>query len=226
MPVICVFENENIKIYIYNFDHREPHIHIVKKGATSKKGVTMLLDGSLPHGYEGLTGKDIELVRKWLATHVEEVSERWIEGESGTLTGEQAISPKLESTERTTMPVDIYVSNAIAVPGKLLLCEFNEGWGYSIYDLKPLLSRPAFFGLNNDTTFYNVDCSNGVPNWDNERIDISPEHLYTHGMHINRLEYDYLKYLAEQGKAAESKEVIIPIIEGFIAYMEATHGQT
>lgn len=37
MPVICVFENENIKVYIYNFDHKKPHIHIVKKAKPQRK---------------------------------------------------------------------------------------------------------------------------------------------------------------------------------------------
>ena len=105
MLVICVFENENIKVYIYNFDHKKPHIHIVKKGKTSKKGVDMLFDGTLPHGSEGLSNADIEVVREWLLNHFETVNEDW-----NLAAQDQMIDKKLTQTFSTDITENGFLS--------------------------------------------------------------------------------------------------------------------
>lgn len=217
MPVICVFENENIKIYIYNYDHRAPHIHIVKKGSTPKKGVDMLLDGSLPHGSEGLSKQDIDLVRAWLVEHVEEVGEKWDRAESGELTADSPIPSSngsiTESVEAGDSNDNIYVSNVVTLPERLLLCEFNEGNRYVLFDMAPLLNKQAFFRLNSDDIFKDIDFSNGVPSWDNERIDIAPEYIFEHGIQLSRSEYNYLNYISTM---SGDDSVKIPLINGFV----------
>ena len=223
MPVICVFENENIKIYIYNFDHREPHIHIVKKGSTAKKGVDMLLDGTLPHGSEGLSAADIALVRQWLMSHVEEVNSKWDLAERGELYNTvSSNNTQLESAEQLPALDNVYVSNVIALPGKKILCEFNDGIDFVIFDMSNLLSKRAFSALNDDAIFNNIDCSNGVPNWNNEAIDIAPEHIYENGKHIGRREYNYLKFIAKWQKISGVADAMAePVIDGFVSYVEA-----
>ena len=84
----------------------------------------------------------------------------------------------------------IFMSKATPLPEKRLLCEFNNGKEYRIFDFKPLLDKKGFLGLQDDEIFKNVDCSNGVPNWDNERIDIAPEHIYEHGTPLTKEEYE------------------------------------
>lgn len=84
----------------------------------------------------------------------------------------------------------VFMSKATPLPEKRLLCEFNNGKEYRIFDFKPLLDKKGFLGLQDDEIFKNVDCSNGVPNWDNERIDIAPEHIYEHGTPLTKEEYE------------------------------------
>ena len=88
---------------------------------------------------------------------------------------------------------DVYVSSAIPLPDKRLLCNLNKGSYLVLFDFKPLLDKKGFVGLKDDDIFYKVDCSNGVPNWDNERIDIAPEYIYEHGKHLSDMEYEQLR---------------------------------
>ena len=88
---------------------------------------------------------------------------------------------------------DVYVSSAIPLPDKRLLCNLNKGSYLVLFDFKPLLDKKGFVGLKDDEVFYKVDCSNGVPNWDNERIDIAPEYIYEHGKHLSDMEYEQLR---------------------------------
>lgn len=47
-----------------------------------------------------------------------------------------------------------------------------------IFDLKPLLSLPAFAPLVEESTFRSVYIDYGVPVWNDGNIDIAPEELY------------------------------------------------
>lgn len=230
MPVICVFENENIKVYIYNFDHKKPHIHIVKKGNTSKKGVDMLFDGSLPHGSEGLSNADVELVRKWLLNHLELVNEDWNLAEQGQLV-DQKLTPTIftdiaetgsakqesinESVESLSIDDDeIYIVDAIPLPHHHLLCQYNNGI-WNLVDFRPLLKYPAFKDLVSEQLFYDIDFSNGVTNWDNERIDIAPEYLYKNGVYLSAEKVEFLKFVGKLNSEGNAN-LLGAIIEGFI----------
>lgn len=231
MPVICVFENENIKVYIYNFDHKKPHIHIVKKGKTSKKGVDMLFDGTLPHGSEGLSNADIEVVREWLLNHLETVNEDWNLAEQGRLVDQKLASSvstditENDSTEQESLNEsvdtlefdddDVYVVDAIPLPHHHLLCHYNNG-RWNLVDFRPLLQYPAFRDLKSEQLFYDIDFSNGVTNWDNERIDIAPEYLYKNGISLSADKVEFLKFVKNLNSDSDA-DLLGAIIEGFIA---------
>ena len=231
MPVICVFENENIKVYIYNFDHKKPHIHIVKKGKTSNKGVDMLFDGTLPHGSEGLSNADIEVVREWLFNHLETVNEDWTLAEQGRLLDQKLASSvstditENDSTEQESLNEsvetlefdedDVYVVDAIPLPHHHLLCQYNNG-RWNLVDFRPLLQYPAFMDLKSEQLFYDIDFSNGVTNWDNERIDIAPEYLYKNGISLSADKVEFLKFIKNLNSDSDA-DLLGAIIEGFIA---------
>lgn len=231
MPVICVFENENIKVYIYNFDHKKPHIHIVKKGKTSKKGVDMLFDGTLPHGSDGLSNADIEVVREWLFNHLETVNEDWTLAEQGRLVDQKLASSvstditENDSTEQESLNEsvetlefdedDVYVVDAIPLPHHHLLCQYNNG-SWNLVDFRPLLQYPAFMDLKSEQLFYDIDFSNGVTNWDNERIDIAPEYLYKNGISLSADKVEFLKFIKNLNSDCDA-DLLGAIIEGFIA---------
>ena len=225
MPVICVFENENIKIYIYNYDHRAPHIHIVKKGSTPANGVDMLLDGTLPHGSEGLSGKDIALVREWLQEHVEEVDAKWASAESGSLTDADPIPATSEKSLNEAIIAnndiaseDDVVTRIIALPNKVFACEFNAGTGWCLFDMKPYLDRPAFTRLKDDSVFKTIACHNGVPSWDHERIDIDPGYVRIHGQPITRKDFDYLMLTKSANLDTLTSDALS---EGFLSFLDS-----
>lgn len=232
MPVICVFENENIKVYIYNFDHKKPHIHIVKKDKTSKKGVDMLFDGTLPHGSEGLSNNDIEVVREWLLSHLEIVNEDWNLAEQGQLVDKKIdttspidTTPNMSNEQESINESantwsfddddDVYVVDAIPLPHHHLLCQYNNG-SWNLVDFRPLLQYPAFKDLTSEQLFYDIDFSNGVTNWDNERIDIAPEYLYKNGVALSADKVEFLKFI-KQLNSDRDADLIGAIIDGFIA---------
>lgn len=231
MPVICVFENENITVYIYNFGHKKPHIHIVNKGKTSKKGVDMLFDGTLPHGNEGLSNADIELVREWLSNHLETVNEDWNLAEQGQLV-DQKLAPttstyitETASTDQESINEsveslafdddDVYIVVAIPLPHHHLLCQYNNG-RWNLVDFRPLLQYPAFKDLKSEQLFYDIDFSNGVTNWDNERIDIAPEYLYKNGISLSADKVEFLKFIKNLNSDSDA-DLLGAIIEGFVA---------
>lgn len=58
-----------------------------------------------------------------------------------------------------------------------LWLRFNSGEA-KVFDFKPLLEKPCFAPLKDDTVFRAVYIDYGVPVWDDGEIDISPEYLY------------------------------------------------
>lgn len=182
MSVIWVFEDENIKICIYGFNHGKPHIHIVKKG------VDMLLDGTLPYGSQGLSSSEIDMAREWLANHVEMVDSLIID--------------------------DVYIVDAIPLPHHHLLCQYNNG-RWNLVDFRPLLQFPAFNDLKSERLFYDIDFSNGVTNWDNERIDIAPEYLYRNGISLSPEKVEFLKFVKKLN-SEDNADVLGAIIEKFM----------
>lgn len=61
-----------------------------------------------------------------------------------------------------------------------LWLRFNTG-ETRIFDFKPLLDRPAFAPLADETAFRSVYIDYGVPVWNDGEIDIAPETLYANG---------------------------------------------
>ena len=51
-----------------------------------------------------------------------------------------------------------------------------------IFDLSPLLEKPAFHALRNETLFRTVYIDFGTVTWDNGNVDISTERLYRDGI--------------------------------------------
>ncbi len=62
-----------------------------------------------------------------------------------------------------------------------LWVRFNTGEA-KIFDFKPLLHKPAFAPLADETLFKQVYIDYGVTVWDDGNIDIAPETLYTEGV--------------------------------------------
>ena len=65
---------------------------MVQLKAPSPQSVNMLFDGTLPHGSEGLSNADIEVVREWLLNHLETVNEDWNLAEQGRLVDQKLAS--------------------------------------------------------------------------------------------------------------------------------------
>ncbi len=62
-----------------------------------------------------------------------------------------------------------------------LWVRFNTGEA-KIFDFKPLLQRPAFAPLADESLFKQVYIDYGVTVWDDGNIDIAPETLYSEGV--------------------------------------------
>ncbi len=50
-----------------------------------------------------------------------------------------------------------------------------------VFDFKPLLDKPIYLQLKDETIFKEVYIDYGVPCWNDGEIDISPEFLYEQG---------------------------------------------
>lgn len=243
MPVICVLDNGSIKVYIYNFDHPRPHVHIVKYGQTTGHGVDMYFDGTLPHGSEGLSPSDIKIVREWLAEHLEKVNEDWSSAEKGNLSADarangadgkekkadnkksvdESATSAGEVTDRDADDDVIYISKVVPLPGKRLMCRYNDG-RWNLVDMRPLLTKGVFAPLKSDELFYNVDISNGVTSWDNERIDIAPEYLYKNGASLDKKDAEFIEFVNNLSKSADDnakKDLLETVIDGFVEYIDA-----
>ena len=66
----------------------------------------------------------------------------------------------------------------------LLWLRFTTG-EVKLFDVKPLLSYPAYSPLKNEAIFRNVYIDYGVTVWNDGDIDIAPETLYEQGTDIS-----------------------------------------
>ena len=87
----------------------------------------------------------------------------------------------------------MYIKNGIAYAGEdapllkvsgvrplknhKLWLRFNNGEA-RIFDFAPLLGKPAFAPLKEESVFFGVYIDYGVPVWNDGDIDIAPETLY------------------------------------------------
>ena len=88
---------------------------------------------------------------------------------------------------------DIYVTRVATGSRRVIACEFNDGAEYRTFDITPLLDREPFHALVDEAIFRAVECHYGVPNWNDEEIDIAPEYIYENGTRITREEF--LEYM-------------------------------
>ncbi len=126
------------------------------------------------------------------------------------------------------MPVDsdsyddaIYIVNATPLPGKRLLCKYSDG-KWNLFDVRPLLGNDVFSPLESDDIFYNIDISKGVPSWDDERIDIAPEHLYQNGIPLDDRDAWFLEFVSsldDSGKDVAKRDLLSAVIDGFVEYI-------
>lgn len=91
----------------------------------------------------------------------------------------------------------MYIKNGIAYAGEeapllkvsgvrplknhKLWLRFNNGEA-RIFDFTPLLGKPAFAPLKEESVFFDVYIDYGVPVWNDGDIDIAPETLYEQGV--------------------------------------------
>ena len=65
-----------------------------------------------------------------------------------------------------------------------LFATFQDGTS-KLYDATHLLDRPAFKALREPAIFRRVVLDRGVPTWEKENIDISPESIYANGVTVS-----------------------------------------
>lgn len=74
-------------------------------------------------------------------------------------------------------PIILHIIEIVPLNDYKLRVTFQNG-ETKIYDFKPLLDKPAFKPLLDQAKFKRVKLSHGVPTWDEENVDISPETIY------------------------------------------------
>ena len=64
-----------------------------------------------------------------------------------------------------------------------LYVTFSDGIA-KIYDFSKLLETEAFHTLKDETKFKRVVLDHGVPTWEAENVDLSPETIYENGVTV------------------------------------------
>lgn len=103
------------------------------------------------------------------------------------------------------------------------MCRYNDG-RWNLVDMRPLLTKRVFAPLESDELFYNVDISNGVTSWDNERIDIAPEYLYKNGASLDKKDAEFIEFVNNLINSADDdakKDLLETVIDGFVEYIDA-----
>ena len=77
--------------------------------------------------------------------------------------------------------VQIKVSGVRPMKEHRIWVRFNTGEA-KIFDFTPMLEKPAFAPLKDETIFRDVYIDYGIPMWCDGDIDISPEFLYQNGI--------------------------------------------
>ena len=77
--------------------------------------------------------------------------------------------------------VQIKVSGVRPMKEHRIWVRFNTGEA-KIFDFTPMLEKPAFAPLKDETIFRDVYIDYGIPMWCGGDIDISPEFLYQNGI--------------------------------------------
>lgn len=77
----------------------------------------------------------------------------------------------------------IKVSGVRPMEGHKLWLRFNTG-EVRIFDFTPLLEKPAFAPLTEESTFAGVYIDYGVTVWNDGDIDIAPQYLYDHAVPV------------------------------------------
>ena len=75
------------------------------------------------------------------------------------------------------------VNGVVPLDNYVLHITFNNN-EQRMFDMKTLLSRPAYAPLKNETLFKTVTVDYGCPVWNNGDIDIAPEYLFENGTPI------------------------------------------
>lgn len=72
MPIISRFNGISIRMYFQQAEHNPPHIHVSYSGTVAVVGIRdkEILEGELP-------GKVMNLIRKWINLHEEELLQIW-----------------------------------------------------------------------------------------------------------------------------------------------------
>lgn len=78
-------------------------------------------------------------------------------------------------------PASIKVSGMRPLDDHKMWIRFNTGEA-KIFDFKPLLNKPAFAPLTDNSVFHSGYIDYGVLVWNDGDIDIAPEYLYEHGI--------------------------------------------
>ena len=82
--------------------------------------------------------------------------------------------------DETSNPTLLHVINLEPRADYKLVATFSDGVTKS-YDFKPLLDREVFRPLRDPDSFKKVTLDHGVPTWEAENVDLSPETIYAGG---------------------------------------------
>ena len=80
-------------------------------------------------------------------------------------------------------PIVLHIIEIEPCEGYQLLATFQDGTA-KLYDVTHLLDKPVFKVLKQPEIFRRVVLDRGVPTWEKENIDISPESIYANGVTV------------------------------------------
>ena len=75
---------------------------------------------------------------------------------------------------------EIKIIDAIPLVGRMLLLKFSSG-EQRLFDATQLTGE-VFKNLEDEDVFRNINLFHGVPTWNDGKIDIAPEFLYTNSI--------------------------------------------
>lgn len=81
---------------------------------------------------------------------------------------------------KNNRPTILHISEIIPLNNYILKASFENG-EKRFYDFKPLLKYDAFTCLQDKMKFKRVTLDHGIPTWEKENVDISPETIYLNG---------------------------------------------
>lgn len=82
-------------------------------------------------------------------------------------------------------PVILHIIDISALDGHRLRATFSDGVSKE-YDMSNILEAEVFKPLQDEDKFKKVQLDHGVPTWEAENVDLSPETIYANGTVVDQ----------------------------------------